>query len=320
MLFNATSSSRDAEENDTPGRDMMLFSLSQNTSSVNNASYTTSPLKSIISSRKPKQTLEPPCLPVTVSLLHYAWHQKNTSKIEFFNMSGPVSLVGWPVDITETTLSNPNESEFQFSDGSGILSIRVPLYSETEEWLLQKFKKLLGVPNRVGNVTQQPSISLCYLRVIGTMSLEANSQIALRCIHARRAEYEEVAFYHTIDVVAICLLPRQTLLSSHKHGSFTTTQFRSSDNNPRTMNLDKVQLPETFLLCETNKCQLSILQYIMKNREKQRGVERRQLIEDLSSIFEKQDLEENIDALNDMAFCMETVTGYLDVVIDEDVV
>lgn len=129
-----------------------------------------------------------------------------------------------------------------------------------------------------------------------------------RCIHLRQAEPEEIAFYQTLDVCSTVLKLEQSSepTEDKKAQSLHTapsdierkkTSIRSSLGRRHCVMLfvakfwvdalrlpfsDTVQLPETFAVCRNDPFQYPVVQYIMKNREKGRGVPYQTLKDDLS--------------------------------------
>jgi hypothetical protein len=135
------------------------------------------------------------------------------------------------------------------------------------------------------------------------------SDILSRCIHIRKANIEEIAFYHTLDVI-------DTFLRQDKRHSTTiaTTSNLSPESqreapsvSSATLHLGRllfffsrhcffffvlpltehVELPDTFSLCKENPCQYTVLQYIMKHRQKYKGVLLTDLYKHLSGLFRK---------------------------------
>lgn len=321
---------------DLDKRDSTFFSLSQNSSTGSpDAPSSGSKRPSLATSRiagntvkagsqpvRGRTALEPPCRPVTVSLVEKAIRDGLPSVYGAAEDAGPVSLLGWPVQGDAPTFFGPGEIQFHLCDGTGVARIQMAIDSENEQWLLKKLEHLIR-----GSLEDKENTSdfsaTCYLRVVGALRSDNELPVTLRCIHARQAEPQEIAFYHTLDV-AWTLLKATTKGSENSgHASSvleenTVVSASAQPPSQRRLYLETVELPETFSVCRDDRFQHLILQYIMKNREKTRGVSCDMLEKDLADLADARQIQKTLEELMDMAFCMKTLDGYVDIVIDEN--
>ncbi|XP_053991455.1 uncharacterized protein LOC128883283 [Hylaeus volcanicus] len=327
MFFSTSShvTKRYGDEEDFNKRESVLFSLSQNSSSTpseslpsNTSGSTPDSIVDTSTSRKTKQQLQPPCRAMTIELLKKNLRNMGSDSTKMYEESGPVSLLGWPMHLKTIQLNKSGESQFMFCDGTGIVNVRLMLYSDNEEYLSRRMAQLFDVSS--SSCVPSCSEPILYLRVVGTVAPDMKDSTTLRCIHIRKAKLEEIAFYHTFDVIDTFLRQEKkhstTVASTTVLHSEYQREFPGVSN--QALNLDHVQLPDTFSLCKENPCQYTVLQYIMKHRQKYKGVLLKDLFKHFSGMFQEQDLRDTIQTLTDMAFCMETDEGYVDLVIDEE--